>query len=124
MKIYLKPIQFPNLKEEIIINIEDNKKVSELIDEVYKTKPEAGNCLEFMFRGKKLLLEKTLAELGVKDGTKMMLYQSQLTSKPKESELPTNKETAKNSLINLGFQSDLVESVIKTMPNIDKLSQI
>lgn len=125
MKIILKPIQFPNLKDEIIISIEGSNKVSDIVNEIVKVKPEAGKFLDFMFRGKKLNYEKTIQEQGVKEGTKLMMYQSDSDKQPtqsKEKEANINKDKAKEELIKMGFNVDMVESVVKTIPNVDNLS--
>ena len=78
MKIYLKPIQFANLKDEITLTIESNRKVLDMFEEVNKIIPSFGN-LEFMFRGKKLSLDKTLDEQGIKEGTKLVADYSHLS---------------------------------------------
>ena len=124
MKIFLKPIKFTNLKEEIIITIQPDKRTTDLISEIIKLYPDIGSSLDFMFRGKKLVNEKTLEEQGVKDGAKLMLYGSenktQILTKDQVSLL--NKENAQTILINLGFKPDMVESVIKTIPNVESLN--
>ncbi len=117
MKIHLKPIQFNEIKEEITILIDDNMTFSELCEKISIQRPEIGKGLEFMFRGKKMNNQKTLADQGIKDGTKLMMYKSS-----KEEFKISNKDSAKLSLINQGYQIDLIESVIKSIKNVETLS--
>lgn len=122
MKIFLKPIQFQNLKDEICVLIDGNKKIVDLTEEVKKQKSDIGGNLDFMFRGKKLVNEKNLEEQGVKEGAKLMMYQATESKSSSEEVSAKNKESAKKSLIEMGFKIDIVESVVKTIPNVDNLS--
>ena len=51
-----------------------------------------------------------------------MMYQSSQPIVSKLVESSKNKEQAKISLINMGFSHDIVESVVKTIPNVDNLT--
>jgi len=117
MKIFIKPIQFDEIKNEITISIEENKKLSELCEEIFLITPVIGKGLEFIFRGKKLNNEKTLAEQGIKDGTKLMMYKS-----AKEETKISNRDIAKSNLLKLGHQQDLIESILKSIINVETLS--
>jgi hypothetical protein len=117
MKIYLKPIQFPNVKDEIEIEIGGSQMISDLMAMAYQKNPEVGNSLDFMFRGKKLTHDKSLSDLGIKDGTKLMMYKSTVVV-----EKIDNKIEAKNKLIELGYNQDMVESIIRTLHDVDRLS--
>jgi alpha-tubulin suppressor-like RCC1 family protein len=116
MKIYLKPIQFTDLKDEIELNTDDSKLVMDLVAQAYEIKPEVGSNLHFMFRGKKLINDKSLAEQGVKEGTKLMMYKSTTVEKK------DNKAEAKTKLISQGYNKDMVDSIIYTLLDVDKLS--
>jgi hypothetical protein len=124
MKIFIKPIQFTNLKEEIVIEINPEKLVSDLILKLIESKPEVPQNLDFMFRGKKLLTDKPLSDQGIKEGTKLMMYLSEVKPEKinKQQEVESNKNSAKNKLISMGYKEDIINSVIKTIPNIENLS--
>ena len=108
MKKILKPIQFVDLKDEIEINIIGNKTVQEFIEEVEKFCPRIGKDIHFMFRGKKLINEKTLEDQGIKEGTKLMMYKSVTKNETKEVISHRNKEEAKLALIKMGFKNDMI----------------
>lgn len=129
MKIYIKPIQFTNIKEEIVIEINPEKLVSDLILQInsvssMKQGQEIPPYLDFMFRGKKLLVDKSLGDQGIKEGTKLMMYLSEVKPEKisKQQEVETIKNLAKNKLISMGYKEDIVISVINTIPNIENLS--
>jgi hypothetical protein len=95
-----------------------------MVYELKKIIPSVEN-FDFMFRGKKLVHDKSLGEQGVKENTKLMMYPAKLSkvnSLSQEQESYNNKEIAKSSLIKMGFNKDMVDSVVKTIPNIDNLS--
>ncbi len=125
MKIFIKPIQF-SFKDEFSIEIEGNKTINDLITEIHLKYNEVNNA-SFLFRGKKLLGEKTLNEQGIKDATKLMMnkLEGETTHKVEKTEVsPVDllKTKAKTKLIETGFQKEMVESVVNTMPNIENLS--
>jgi hypothetical protein len=124
MKVILKPVQFPDLKLEITVELPHNAKVSDLSIEVYKQFSDIKKNLDFMHRGKKLISDKSLEEQGVKDMTKLMMYQAEgnKVSQNKEDQSLQNKNNAKERLLSMGHKSDVIDSVIKTIPNVELLS--
>ena len=125
MKIFIKPIQF-SFKDEFTIEIDDTSTINHLISLIQSKYKEVIN-VSFLFRGKKLISDKNLNEQGVKDASKLMMNKLEGENIPKVekseiSPIELIKNKAKLKLIESGFQKDMVESVINTMPNIENLS--
>lgn len=125
MKIFIKPIQF-SFKDEFTIEIDDTSTINHLISLIQSKYKEVNN-VSFLFRGKKLISDKNLNEQGVKDASKLMMNKLEGENIPKVekseiSPIELIKNKAKLKLIESGFQKDMVESVINTMPNIENLS--
>jgi hypothetical protein len=125
MKIFIKPIQF-SFKDEFTIEIEGSKTINDLIAEIHLKYNEVNNA-SFLFRGKKLVGDKTLNEQGIKDATKLMMNKLEgeptpTVQKSDVSPVELIKTKAKTKLIESGFQKEMVESVVNTMPNIENLS--
>lgn len=125
MKIFIKPIQF-SFKDEFTIEIDGNKTINDLIGEIHIKYNEVNNA-SFLFRGKKLVGDKSLIDQGIKDATKLMMnkLEGEPTPKVEKSEIsPVDliKTKAKTKLIEMGFQKEMVESVVNTMPNIENIS--
>ena len=100
VKILIKPIQFQEIKEEIEIEIDKGKNLKDLISEINTKKPEIGKSILFMFRGKKLLIDKSLEEQGIKEGSKLMMQKSnEIVSEPIEKSKEEIKITARNKLM-------------------------
>jgi alpha-tubulin suppressor-like RCC1 family protein len=118
MKLFLKPIQFSDFKDEIEIVIDDCGFVADLITGICLKKPEIGKSLHFMFRGKKLDTTKSLQEQGLKDGTKLMMYRSTEATPEKKD----HKIEAKTKLIQMGYNNEMVDSIIRTLPEVNSLS--
>ena len=117
MKIIIKPIQFET-KDEIEIEVSDTMTVDSLSNELFNRKPELGNSLDFMFRGKKLEPEKSLKELGVKDKAKLMVYKA---AEPKPIQV-TNADLARKELYAQGHDKELTDKIIKSINKIESLS--
>ena len=124
MKIFIKPIQF-SFKDEFSIEIEGSKTINELIGLIKAKYNEVTNA-SFLYRGKKLVNDKTLNDQGLKDSIKLMMnkIEGEATSihKVEESTVEINKSKAKAKLIEAGYAKELVESIINTIPNIQNLS--
>src|SRR4051812_7520343 len=107
MNVSIKPIQFSDLKEEIQIKIDGTNSVNDMITEVNKINSKIGNCVQFMFRGKKLLPEKSLNDQGIKEGTKLMMYKSTESSTQNEPKI-SNKTIAIQKLKEKGYKEDMI----------------
>src|SRR5689334_9049410 len=99
MKVYLKPIQMNEIKGDISAEFDENTTLIDLFQRY------SLSSIKLMFRGKKLDVNKTLVEQGIKDGTKLMMYKSE------KEEIPiinNSKSESAEILIKEGFEKELV----------------
>ena len=127
----IKPIMIPDLKSEIEISVNPSITPVELVLEINEMYGTQGNYA-FLFKGKKLLVDKTLKEQGIdKDNIKLLMNKSKEPlipkSQNKESQnqnLPNNSSLNNNNIdINLNNEAHLtpsyqrIENVRKQMKN-------
>jgi hypothetical protein len=92
----IKPIMVPDLKSELEISVNPSITPIELVLEINEMYGTQGNFL-FLFKGKKLLVNKTLKEQGIdKDNIKLLMNKSKEPLIPKSQ----NKETQNQNLQN------------------------
>lgn len=120
MKVFIKPIQFTDIKEELEVSIDPRNLVGDLVNEIKNMIGDEYN-IHFLFRGKKLINEKGLVEQGIKENTKLLMYKSDI-SVEKSKEVINHKEIAKNKLLEMGYKLESIEPIIRTLINLDQLN--
>ena len=90
----IKPIMIPEIKSEIEISIDPLITPVELVIQINEMYGTQGN-FSFLFKGKKLTINKTLKEQGInKDNIKLLMNKSKEPLIPKSQ----NKETQNQNL--------------------------
>ena len=150
--LIIKPIMFEEIKKEITIKINPDLTPIDLIFEINKKEGNLGSNLNFLFRGKKLLFDKSLKSQNItKDNLKLLMnrtkepqfFISDETNNIKTSNeqlnnpiniiennsIPTQEieiEKAKKFLLekykDKPNQISIINSLIKTMPHIENMS--
>ena len=97
----IKPIMIPDLKSEVEISVNPSITPVELVLEINEMYGTQGNFL-FLFKGKKLLINKTLKEQGIdKDNIKLLMNKSKEPLIPKsQNKEPQNQNLQNNSSLN------------------------
>ena len=104
----IKPIMIPELKSEIEISIDPLITPVELVIQINEMYGTQGN-FSFLFKGKKLTINKTLKEQGInKDNIKLLM------NKSKEPLIPNNQSNQSNSL-----NSNITKDSMNKNTNID-----
>ena len=97
----IKPIMIPDLKSEVEISVNPSITPVELVLEINEMYGTQGN-FTFLFKGKKLLVNKTLKEQGIdKDNIKLLMNKSKEPLIPKsQNKEPQNQNLQNNSSLN------------------------
>ena len=139
--LIIKPISIPDLKSEVEISINPSITVIELVFQINEMYGTQGN-FSFLFKGKKLLTNKSLKSQGVdKDNIKLLM------SKSKEPLIPIEKkenkeiisndnnlnpifkriENVRNQLVKKYNSNnkaiELIDNLLKTMPHKEEMSE-
>ena len=126
--LQIKPVMIPNIKSEFEVCIDPSKTPLDLvllINEIY----EVNGNFSFLFRGKKLLQEKSLKEQGINStGIKLLMNKSKeplIQNNPKENKIESqilnsistndnNKDKNKNNNIKENIES--ITEKLNTLP--------
>ena len=100
--LIIKPIMFEEIKKEITIKINPDLTPIDLIFEINKKEGNLGSNLNFLFRGKKLLFDKSLKSQNItKDNLKILMNRTKdpqfFISNQTDNHITSNNEK-KNSI--------------------------
>ena len=132
----IKPISIPDLKSEVEISVNSSITPIELVFQINDMYGTEGN-FNFLFKGKKLLVNKSLKSQGVdKSNIKLLMSKSKEPLVPNENKNENNSnmspneqkiENVRNKMINKYNSNnkaiEFINNLLKTMPHKDEMSE-